>query len=273
MILIDSELVEQARRGSRAALDEVVRVLQRPIYNLALRMLANPADAEEAAQEIIIKVVTNLGGVRETAAAGAWAMRVAMRHLVHERKRGRLEAARFTFRSFGADLQDGLADYPETAEADPLKTTLIAQVKIGCTLALLSCLTRPLRGAYILGEVYELSDLEAASVLEIAPAAYRQRLKRARAMVIAFTQRYCGLVVCTAPCHCERRIDRAVALGRVQPNACMREATSHDVGKVQLAISILDRERRAAALMRSNPDFVWQAKGLDILESATSEAS
>lgn len=71
MIIVDPALVKAARRGSRAALDELVRALQRPIYNLALRMLANPTDADDAAQEIITRIVTNLGGLREPGAAGA----------------------------------------------------------------------------------------------------------------------------------------------------------------------------------------------------------
>jgi hypothetical protein len=59
----------------------------------------------------------------------------------------------------------------------------IEEVKIGCTLAMLVCLTRALRIAYLLGDVFELTDAEAADVLEIPPPAYRQRLRRARAVV------------------------------------------------------------------------------------------
>lgn len=261
MIRLDAGLVETAQQGSRAALEELVRALERPVYNLALRMLANPSDAEDAAQEIIVKVITNLGGLRDRNAGGAWALRIAFRHLVHERRRGRVESARLTFRSFGEDILDGLAPVAQPV-ADAEREALVAQVKIGCTLALLTCLSRPLRGAYILGEVYEVSDVEAAQILDIENAAYRQRLRRARAMVVAFTRKYCGLVDPAAPCRCAGRLDKALALGRVEEGRASREAARHDLAAVERAIALLERDRQAGVLMRSNPNFDWEARAL-----------
>ncbi len=265
MIQVDEATVEAARQGNRAALEELVGALQRPMFNLALRMLADSADAEDAAQEIVIKILTHLGGLRDLGAFGGWALRVATRHLIQERTKGRIESMRLTFRSFGADLMDGLADLPDDAAVDPQRNALAAQVKIGCTLALLTCLSRPLRAAYVLADVYELSDLEAAEVLEIAPAAYRQRLRRARAMVVAFTQRHCGLVAAEAPCRCVRRVDRALATGRIQADAGTPEAT-HELARIERSVACLDRDRRTAALLRSNPAFSWQARTLEVLD-------
>ncbi len=266
MITIDKGVVDAAREGNRAALQNLIRAIQRPIYNVALRMLANPADADDAAQEIVIKIITNLGGLRDTGAAGGWALRVAMRHLVHQRRKGRVEAMRLSFRSFGVDLMDGLSDIPDDQSPDPMRQVLAAQVKIGCTMALLTCLSRSLRAAYILGEIYELADGEAASVLEIAPAAYRQRLARARAMVMAFTQRFCGVAAADAPCQCARRVDKALATYRVQRETCAPEAKSHDLAEIKKAIAVLEQNRSAAALMRSNPEFGWKARFPDLLE-------
>ena len=172
MIELDRNEILAARQGSRAALSAIVRAAERPIYNLALRMLANRADAEDATQEILIRIVTNLGSLRDVDSASAWAMRIATRHLVHERKRGRVEAMRLTFEGFAADLEQGLAPLPEGELTEVETAMAIEEVKIGCTLAMLVCLTRPLWIAYILGDVFELTDTEAASVLEIAPSAY-----------------------------------------------------------------------------------------------------
>jgi DNA-directed RNA polymerase specialized sigma24 family protein len=130
-------------------------------------MLANRPDAEDTTQEILIKVITHLGDVRDAEAAGAWALRIACRHLVHVRQQRRLEAQRFTFQAFAADLATGLEELPDDRVVDPETQVMIEEVKIGCTLALLTCLSRPLRAAYILGEIFELSDTEAADALEI----------------------------------------------------------------------------------------------------------
>lgn len=51
MIELDPSLVAAARQGSRAALERLVRSMQRPVFNLAIRMLGNAADAEDATQE------------------------------------------------------------------------------------------------------------------------------------------------------------------------------------------------------------------------------
>jgi DNA-directed RNA polymerase specialized sigma24 family protein len=46
--------------GDQEALGEIVRELRDPLYRLALRMVWRPADAEDAAQEILIQVITRL---------------------------------------------------------------------------------------------------------------------------------------------------------------------------------------------------------------------
>ena len=53
----DQELVLPARSGDRKALEELVQRHQARIYNIAVRMLYHPQDAEDATQEILIKVL------------------------------------------------------------------------------------------------------------------------------------------------------------------------------------------------------------------------
>ena len=52
--------VAHARSGDPVALESVVRTVQQDIYNLALRFLWHPQDAEDASQEILIRVITSL---------------------------------------------------------------------------------------------------------------------------------------------------------------------------------------------------------------------
>jgi len=258
VIELDPQLVVAAQQGGRDALEALVRSMQRPVFNLAIRMLGHPADAQDAAQEILIKAITHLGEVREPQAAGAWAFRLACRHLVYVRKQGRLEAQRLTFRGFATDLEAGLEDLPDTAAADVETLAMIEEIKIGCTLALLTCLSRPLRVAYILGEIMELSDREGAAALEIDPAAFRQRLGRARSRVTLFVEARCGIVSAAAACRCDRRLAQALRLGRVErgrPLVPPAEPTAPSIAQVRATVAELERGRATAALMRSNPDF------------------
>lgn len=258
MIQFDPTDIAAARQGSRAALEAIVRAAERPIYNLAMRMLANRADAEDATQEILIKLVTHLGSLREIEAAAGWALRIACRHLAETRKRGRVEMMRLTFEGFAADLEVGLAPLADDALTDVETALAIGEVKVGCTLAMLTCLTRDSRLAYLLGDVFEMTDTEAAEILEINPDAYRQRLRRARASVTTFVLANCGITSSAAACRCAHRLTAAVANGRVQPGRSefgVESLQGADIVRLREHVSRLENGRRAAALMRSNPDF------------------
>lgn len=258
MIRLDPQQVEAARQGSRAALEAIIRATERPIYNLAMRMLGSRADAEDATQEILVKIITHLGSVREVEAVGGWALRVACRHLVQERKRGRIESMRLTFAGFASDLEQGLSEIPD-GEMSAVETAMaIEEVKIGCTLAMLLCLTRQLRIAYVLGDVFELTDTEAASVLDIAAPAYRQRLRRARAAVAAFVAVSCGIASQQASCSCDRRVVAALSCGRVikgKSNFGLESTRRADLPTLRQRVGELEKGRAAAALLRSNPNF------------------
>ena len=162
-----------------------------------------------------------------------------------------------SFEEFGEDLARGLSDASLRVEYDLDEELLLEEVKVGCTLAMLMCLDRNHRLAYILGEIVELDHHEAAEVLEIAPAAYRKRLSRARASITSFMISRCGLAHPANACRCRRRITSAVDLGRVDP-ANLLFASSLDQAKrfpqVLAKIRQLEETRRAAALYRSHPD-------------------
>lgn len=254
MIRLEPSDIVAARQGDRAALAAIVRAAERPVFNLALRMLANRADAEDATQEILIRIVTNLGNLREVGAAGGWAMRIACRHLVGMRRKGRVEAMRLSFEGFAADLDRGRAPIDQAGLTPAEEKIAIQQVKIGCTLAMLTCLSRSQRMAYILGDVMELSDREAASVLDITPETYRQRLSRARKAVVGFVSATCGIARAENPCRCASRVAPALAQGRIVRGAPDAPA-GPDVAALSATVARLEQGRATVALMRSNPDF------------------
>ena len=66
----DQQLVVRARAGERTALEALVRRHQAWIYNIAVRMLGHPQDAEDATQEILIKTLTRLASFEGRACSG-----------------------------------------------------------------------------------------------------------------------------------------------------------------------------------------------------------
>jgi RNA polymerase sigma factor (sigma-70 family) len=243
-------LVERAKNGESDALDEIVRAIQHDVYRLALRMTANPADAEDATQEVLIKVVTRLEGFRGEASVRTWAYRIAVRHIL-DRKKSRVEEMHLTFDRFADDLLDGLSAEPDP---DPL---LADEVKRGCTLAMLTCLDREHRLAFVLTDVFDLSHDEAAALCEVSGAVYRQRLSRARRALEAFTRSYCGVLRADAPCSCGRRVAKAESLGRLhRDNPLLMQLPAETLDE---ATTEMESLHDAARLMRQHPGYLAPA--------------
>lgn len=206
------ELAMAAADGDGGALEAVLAAVRDDVYGLALRMLWHPQDAADATQDILIKVMTRLGTYRREAALRTWVFRVAANHLLTVR-RSRAEQQHLSFEAFAADLTRGLAAPPQHSDAD--LDLLEEEVKIGCTRAMLLCLDRDHRLAFVLGTVFALSGADAAAVCEVDPQVHRKRLSRARARIRQFMQGHCGLVSAGAACSCRHRITAATSTGRV----------------------------------------------------------
>ena len=200
--------------GTRAR-DHLVRALQRDVYGLALRMLWNREDAEDATQEILVRIVTRLSQFDFRSSLRTWVYRIAVDDILDLRK-SPVERMNLTFERFADDLAEGLSS---EGPLDGERSVLTEEVKIGCTLGMLQCLDRPHRLAYVLGEILELSGPEASETLGIAPNVFRKRLQRARAAIVEFTCAHCGLVSDGAACRCNRRVPTAVRLGRARADA------------------------------------------------------
>jgi RNA polymerase sigma factor (sigma-70 family) len=240
--------VARAQQGDAAAVEAVLAAVQDAVHRLALRMTGSRDDALDATQEILVKVLTKLSTFAGDAAFTTWVHRVAVNHLL-DRKRSRIEQSGLDFAGFAQDLRAGLE--PVAPNADPELDLLAREVKHGCTLALLTCLDRELRVAYILGEVFGVSSTDGAWICSITEATYRKRLSRARAAVRTFVAAECGLVAgSAAACHCRRRVPAALRLGRVE----RRVAETPDVDDVAAAVDEMEALHDAASLMRSLPD-------------------
>jgi RNA polymerase sigma factor (sigma-70 family) len=158
-------LVARARDGNRESLERLVEGIQRPVYNLAVRMLWHPEDARDATQEILIRVITHLGSFRGDSRLLTWVFRVAANYLITARQ-SRVEAQAYTFDRFSSELHDGLAEVGDEGEWSPDTALLLEEVKVGCMHGLLTCLDRVHRLAYILGEILEYDGVESARILK-----------------------------------------------------------------------------------------------------------
>jgi RNA polymerase sigma factor (sigma-70 family) len=242
------DIARQAVAGDREALDGLVRELQQDVFGLALRMLWNREDAEDATQEILVRVVTRLSQFDFRSRLRTWVYRIAVNCLL-DIKKSPVEKRRLTFEQFAEDLTDGLSsDGPADAE----RSLLVEEVKIGCTLGMLQCLDRPHRLTYVLGEILELPGPEGADVLGISPDLFRKRLQHAREAIERFTRSYCGLVSESAACGCHRRVPAAVRLGRVNPDTLVFAQRPSSYQELRQLVQGIEQSRRELELHRSN---------------------
>ena len=248
-----------ARDGDRAALEALCRAMLPAMYRLALRFCGTPADAEDAAQEVMIRLVTHLGSFEGRSRFTTWAYTVAVRQLMRAVRRP-AEASVGGAEDFAAFLDAHVADpaWDPAAQAD--YDELCADVRLSCTYGMLLCLSREHRVAYLLGDLLGFTDVDGGQACGIGRAAFRQRLARARSVMRDLMGRRCGLVRASNPCRCDRLVRASIDAGVLDP-ADPRWARHRGVTlpiettTIEAAAKELDLAVAVAEVYRSDPSF------------------
>ncbi len=249
--------VKMAKQGSKNDLDKLINRIKSRIYHLSLRMLAFPEDAEDATQEILIKVITHLNDFKEESRFTTWLYRIAVNHLLTIKKyRAKNLDVNFNFWEEEIARQDTSFNYDSIP--DQAKVLLTEEVRILCMQTVLQCLKSKIRITFILGEVFEMSGEDAADILGISKVAYRKRLSRARFDIIEAMQKNCNLVNSENPCHCYKLVgpdirDKWIDPDNLQFVGTRCHAKINQTIKNQLIE--LDEIGRVIALFRSYPDY------------------
>ena len=112
-------LVDLAASGNRDALEELLGDVQDMVFNLSLRMLGTVPDAEDACQEILIKVMTHLSDFRKESRFSTWVFRIAVNHVLAYRKH-MFSQHPLSFEYYGEDIANGREeDVPDMTGGGP----------------------------------------------------------------------------------------------------------------------------------------------------------
>ncbi|SFF94682.1 RNA polymerase, sigma-24 subunit, RpoE [Duganella sp. CF458] len=168
----DRELVERARAGERAAFDLLVARYQRRLLRLVLRLLRDPAEAEDVVQETFLKAYRALPRFRGEAAFYTWLYRIALNGARNAILRRRQRSA-----PQGVAPSQLVAPVPEIGT--PESMLLSKQVMLAIDAAL-EALPLELRSAIVLREIEGLSYEEIAQIMECPLGTVRSRIFRAR---------------------------------------------------------------------------------------------
>ncbi len=255
--------VEAARLGDMAALEELIHAVQDRIYNLAMRMLGHPQDAQDATQEILVKMITHLADFRGDSTFATWVYRIALNTLLNLRKQ-QAERQTESFEHLAERIEVGLTWSTGIKETNVNEHLLAEEVRMSCTQGMLLCLDRDQRIAYILGEVFEVSSQQGGEILEITPQAFRQRLSRARQALRQFMQSTCGLVNVANPCRCQKQIAPGIASGRLRADRLLFvqhpvAPHAHHQPDPTAQMQELRTLDRVAAIYRSHPTYAAPA--------------
>lgn len=87
----DAELAASALRGSQDAFRELVTRFERPVYSLVLRMVQDPATAEDLAQDVFVKAFRRLGTYDPQWKFSSWLFKIAHNTTIDHLRRGRPE--------------------------------------------------------------------------------------------------------------------------------------------------------------------------------------
>jgi RNA polymerase sigma factor (sigma-70 family) len=214
----DLALVARVQTGSRQALETLLKRHQPWINNILVRMLYYPQEAEDATQEVLIKVLTKLSTFEGRSSFRTWLYRIVVNHALNIKRRGdQPDTISFSDYARGLDNTADL-DLPDPSSVPADVQLLVQEAKIGCTSGMLLCLDREQRLAYILGGILGVPDRVGADLMEVSRDAFRQKLARARRDLHSFMQGQCGLVNSANPCRCAKKTQGFIKAGYLDPH-------------------------------------------------------
>jgi RNA polymerase sigma-70 factor (ECF subfamily) len=163
--------LQQALAGDDDAFGRIVEAFQGPVYNLCYRMLEDPIEAEDAAQETFMKAYRNLKGYDPKRKFINWILAIASNHCVDRLRKRRLRLV---------SLQDLNPWNAPAASIDPPEGRL-ADLEMEQEIQdLLTELSATDRAAIVLRYWYDMSYADIAHSLSLTESAVKSRLHRAR---------------------------------------------------------------------------------------------
>ena len=197
-------LVQAAQEGSQKALEKLVKLHQRFIYNVALKFVRDPDAAADLSQEVLIKMITKLAQFKGKSNFRTWLYKIVITHFVKSSQR-RSEQQVKSFEEYGVFLDNNYTTEEMTEEEQEQHHNKIVNIRTRCMTSMLLCLDRQQRIVFILGSIFNIKSNIAAKLLDITAENFRQQLSRAKADLFQFMDNKCGLINPNNPCRCSKK--------------------------------------------------------------------
>jgi RNA polymerase sigma-70 factor (ECF subfamily) len=174
-------LIDRILNGDKDLFVELIRPHQRTVYATLVSMLGSKEDAEDVAQDVLLKALARLNQFRRECAFGTWLIQIAINEAKMRKRKLR---RRMTFSLTKGAEPDGAYVPKDFADWREIPSDALERSEIRQSLAnALTSLEEHYRLAFVLRDVNELSIEETAKVLGISRGAVKTRLRRARLML------------------------------------------------------------------------------------------
>lgn len=175
----EAELIRRVDTGDKEAFYELVRPYERAVYTSAMSILNNQADAEEVAQEAVLKAFSNLPRFRGESKFSTWLIQITINEARLKLRKDR----RHLYESVDEPQSDDEGDYFPKDYADwreiPSETLQRKELRDALKRAM-AALPQKYREVLVLRDIQQLSIEETAQALGISPGNVKTRLLRAR---------------------------------------------------------------------------------------------
>jgi RNA polymerase sigma-70 factor, ECF subfamily len=178
---VEGALIDRILSGHKELFMDLIRPHQRTVYATVFSLLANKEDAEDVAQDALLKALARLNQFRKESTFGTWLIQIA----INEARMRNRKQWRITMLSLTDDKDDAKAYVPKDFEDwREIPSTALERVEVRDALVkALGSLARHYREAFVLRDIHELSISETSAILGISPGAVKSRLRRARLML------------------------------------------------------------------------------------------
>ncbi|HEU4965217.1 MAG TPA: RNA polymerase sigma factor SigW [Bacilli bacterium] len=177
MELLELRIVKRAQKGDRMAFGELVELYKDKLYNLGYRMLGNPQEAEDAAQEAFLRAYKNIHKYDPKHKFSTWIYRIATNLCIDKlrKKKADYSLDAELDGAEGNDMYARLAAPTETPEVETVREEMRAEVQQA-----IDNLPESYRAAVILKYLHDMSLQEISEVLEIPVSTVKTRVHRGR---------------------------------------------------------------------------------------------
>jgi RNA polymerase sigma-70 factor (ECF subfamily) len=168
------ELARALTTGDRQAFDRFVEHFRSKIFHYSLMMCGHTEDAEEVAQDTLLKVFQNFDQLREPERVRSWVFRIAKNACLMQRRKS----------VFAPEHELSVEELPPTSEITD--TASLPEDELGNSEVravlhqVITELPPPYRCVVLLRDIEQLSTEETAQILDLTPDAVKTRLHRAR---------------------------------------------------------------------------------------------